>query len=150
MCLCRFYVNLLWWGFQNNEPVLSIDMESPRVNEDVGEALFLDDGSNTDYLQEMGAMLNDLHHGYEHSKGFIEAIQQLDLIEPFTLEIKLNDGSDNQLLGFYTVNEEKLMRLKGEQLGELHERGYLHPLFMVVASMSRLTALIDKKNRSLK
>ena len=37
-----------------------------------------------------------------------------DLIESFTLKVDLNDGTQNQLQGFYTINEDKLNGLSAE------------------------------------
>lgn len=131
------------------KPVVSIDMDSPRVSEEHGEALFEDDGQPTQFLKSNMSRLEALHQGHEHNKGFIEALVSAELIESFTLDITLNDGSANQLLGFYTINEEKLNQLDGETLGKLNVQGYLQPIYMAVASLARIRTLIDKKNALL-
>ena len=86
----------------------------------------------------MMSNLEALHLGYEHSKGFVSALTAIDLLEPFTLEITLDNGSNNQLLGFYTINEQKLLELDGETLGGLNAKGYLQPIYMAVASYAQL------------
>jgi hypothetical protein len=63
------------------------------------------------------------------------------------LDIELDDGSQNRLAGFYTIHEERLAALKPEQLGRLHEAGYLQAIYMAVASLSQFRELIERKNR---
>jgi hypothetical protein len=121
-------------------------MDSPKISEEKGQALFDNDSQPTDYLKAMMSRLESLHHGHEHNKGFISALTEAELLEPFTLEITLDNGSTNQLIGFYTINEEKLLELDGSTLEELNKQGFLQPIYMAVASYARIRALIDKKN----
>ena len=132
-----------------NNPVVSIDMDNPRVNTEKGEALFTEEGNQTPYLEGAIAVLEAIHAGHEHNKVFVQALLANDLLEPFTLEITLNDGSNNQLLGFYTINEEKLRDLDGDTLSRLSKEGYLQAIYMQIASFARVRTLIDKKNALL-
>lgn len=128
------------------KPVVSIDMDNPRINNNEGEPLFSDNGEPTDYLKESISMLEAIHHGHEHNKGFVETLLEHDLLEAFTLEVVLNDGSKNQLTGFYTIAEQKLHELEGDTFAMLNKRGYLQAIFMAVASHSRLRPLVEKRN----
>jgi hypothetical protein len=130
--------------------MLSLDMDSPRVNKERGEALFEPLGGRTPFLEEMATLLERLYHGTEHGKAFVAALQEHGLIESVNFEITLQDGSRNQLLGFYAINEEKLQGLSGEALGQLGEKGFLMPLFMVLASTVNMAALVELKNARMK
>jgi len=130
-------------------PVVSINVESPRVSETEGEALFTDSGEPSEYLQKSMENLQTIHRGHEQNKTFIAALLENDLLEGFNLDITLKDGSNNRLEGFYTINEEKLAGLQAETLGQLHEQGFLQAIYMAVASFSRVSGLIAKKNASL-
>ena len=130
-------------------PVVSINVESPRVSETEGEALFSDDGEPSEYLQKSMENLQTIHRGHEQNKAFIAVLLENDLLEGFNLDITLKDGSNNRLEGFYTINEEKLAGLQAETLGKLHEQGFLQAIYMAVASFSRVSGLIAKKNASL-
>jgi hypothetical protein len=130
-------------------PVVSIDIESPRVSETQGEALFTDGGEPTEYLQKSMQNLQTIHQGHEQNKLFIDALLENDLLEGFNLDITLKDGSNNRLEGFYTINEENLAALEDEVLGKLHKQGFLQAIYMAVASFSRVTGLIAKKNARL-
>ena len=144
-------------GFQKSQEtsdgtplrVLSLDMDSPRVNTEVGEPLFHPLGGYTDFLEQKANLLEAIYQGMEHSKAFVGALQEQDLIEAVTLEIPLRDGSRNQLLGFSCLSEEKVQALSGEVLGAFNEQGFLMPLFMVLASTANLQRLVEMKNETL-
>jgi hypothetical protein len=127
--------------------MIHVDLDSPRVSTSEGEPLFLSYGGSSEYLERVSRMLRSIHDGLETTKGFVEALLHLELLESFVLDIELDDGSQNRLAGFYTINEEHLAALKGEQLARLHEVGYLQAIYMAVASLSQFRALIERKNR---
>ena len=137
-------------GYQGTDddlkPIVSIDMDSPKISEGIGEPLFDKHSQPTEFLKKMMIKLESLHHGHEHNKGFITALIVEDLLEPFTLEVTLDNGFNHQLIGYYTINEDKLRDLDGPTLADFNSKGYLQPIYMVVASYARVRALIDKKN----
>lgn len=136
-------------GEEDKQEIVSIDMNSPRVSQSEGEALFLEHGGTTDYLAAMTEMLEIIRLGHEMNAEFIETLLEMDLIESVTLEIELKDHSKHQLFGFYAINEDRLKELDGEALGKLHSRHYLESVYMIVASWSRVRTLVDKKNERL-
>ena len=126
--------------------VVSIDMNSPRVNESEGEALFLPHGGVSDYLSSVTEMLETIRLASEMNEPFVDALLELDLIESVTMQIELRDRSKNELLGYYTINEDKLQKLDGETLGRLHNNHYLESIYMILASLSSFRTLVEKKN----
>jgi hypothetical protein len=144
-------------GFQSDaddaevkNPVVSIDMDSPRVSETEGEPLFLEHGGSSKFLQKVTGNLELIHQAHEHSKKFVDALIEHDLLESFTLNIELDNGSANQLMGYYTINEDSVQQLSAESLASLNSQGFLQPIFMVLASHSSIRALIELKNAKLK
>lgn len=122
-------------------------MDHPRISsDDTGTRLFDEDGGTTRYLEEIAGMLGELHVGLEGSGDFFAALDRHALLEPFTLEVPLSDGSKNSLVGFHIVNEDKLRALDGDALGDLHAAGHLMPLFMAIASLSQLSRLVERKD----
>ena len=130
--------------------VLSLDMDHPRISRETGERLFQPLGGRTPYLERMADLLEAIYHGYEHNKRFVAALQEQDLIENVNFDITLDDGSKNQLLGFYTINEDKLQQLPGSALEQFSKAGFLMPVFMMLASMTNFRTLVEFKNRKLK
>ena len=129
--------------------VVSIDLNSPRVNESEGQALFLEHGGISEYLTSITEMLETIRLASEMSTGFVDALLELDLIESVTMQVELEDKSKNELLGYYTINEEKLQQLDGEALGKLHANHHLESIFLIIASMSNFRTLVQKKNDQL-
>lgn len=141
-------------GFQQKSDgekglVISLDLDHPRVSYTEGEALFLPHGGNSKYIERVSHVLNTIHEGQAATEGFVDAMLVHDLIEPFALNVDLDDGSKNRLEGFHTVHEEKLTQLDGEVLAEFSQKGYLQCAYMVVASLSNIRKLIQKKNEQL-
>ena len=130
--------------------MLSLDMAHPRVSKERGEPLFQPLGGRTPFLEEMAALLETIYQGAELNKKFVQALQELGLIEYVTFDIALADGSRNQLLGFFAIDEEKVRGLSGEVLGQLSSSGFLMPLFMMLASTTNVRTLVEMKNARLK
>lgn len=142
-------------GFQKSNPgaerqlIVSIDMDSPRISASEGTALFLEQGGNSGFLEYMADVLQTIHSGHEQNAGFVDALLAHDLIEGITLKITLTDQSENELRGMYTLNDEKLQKLDARALGELNRQGFLLPAYMVLASQSQLSSLVELRNARL-
>lgn len=143
------YQNVNTDGMVTQQPVVHVDMDSPRVSSTEGEVVFLEQGGQSPYLQEMSSVLKAIDEGHRQTKAFIDILLENDLIESVSIKVQLNNGSHNELGGLYTLNEEKIAELSGDRLTSLHQQGYLQNMHMVLASMSNMTALIEKKNQQL-
>jgi SapC len=128
-------------------PVVSLDLEHPRVSQDDGEPLFDSAGEPSQFLQQKIALLGQLHRGLQLGRGFIDALLQHELLVQVVLDLAFNDGAKKSLQGFYCIDEERLHGLKGDVLESLNRAGYLQPVFMAVASLSRVRDLIERRNR---
>ena len=127
-----------------------IDMASPRISASgEGTRVFDEDGRPTPYMEAMATRLADLDQGYRQSDEFCATLERLDLLEPFTLEVPLDDGSRHSLVGYHIIAEGRLATLDGAALGDLQAKGYLLPIFMAVASLSRFSDLVARKNTRL-
>ena len=127
-----------------------IDMESRRIGGGEGMRVFDEAGRPTPYLEAVVEKLGALDAGYRASADFISALERHGLLEPLTLEIMLEDGSKNRLVGFHTIDEDRLRALDPAALGELHAAGHLMPIFMALASLANVGELVARKNRSLR
>lgn len=126
-----------------------VDLASPRIGGAEGVRVFDEDGRPTPYLERVAEDLGALHEGYRASAGFFASLRRHDLLEPLTLEITLDDGSINRLVGFHVIDEARLQALDAAALGELAVDDHLLPIFMALASLGQLPALIARKNARL-
>jgi hypothetical protein len=128
-----------------------IDLDHSRVAEAGNEGLrpFDDHGRPTPYLESIMAGLDELDQGHRSSADFFAALERYDLLEPFSFDVELGDGSSHRLVGYHLIDEEKLHALEPGALAELHSAGHLMPIFMALASVSNLAALVERKNKRL-
>lgn len=127
--------------------VLSLDMDSKRVSETEGEALFNEDGTGTPFLENMNGLISRLMAGIESTKAFIKALQEHDLIMATKLDVRFGDGTSKSFDGLHCVKEEKLRELSDETITEFYKKGYLQACFMIMASMGNVQKLIALKNQ---
>lgn len=136
-------------GVSGEELMVNVDLDHPRVSRTEGEPVFLQHGGSTEFLERSNSLLFAIHQGLQSLPGWLAALLEHELLESFVLEVELNDGSQNRLVGLYTINEDRLQALSGEAIAGLHARGYLQPIYMVLASLSNFRMLIDRKNAAL-
>jgi hypothetical protein len=145
-------------GFQEdpNDPmaetkrVVTIDVDHPRVSKEMGVAIFSENGGYSDFLQKVSDLLEAIYHGGIQNKALMAALEQHNLLQSMDLDIALADGSHRQLNGFYVVDDLALQQLDGDALDSLNKQGLLLPIYMMVASMSQLRALVERKNLRVK
>jgi len=129
------------------QPVVHVDLDSPRVSETEGVPVFLQHGGISEYLERINRVLHTIHEGLAAEKGFIDALLELELLESFTLDVDLDVRSRFRVAGFYTINEDRLGEFGGEALAALNARGYLQPIYMALASLSNIADLVNRKKR---
>lgn len=126
----------------SGEPMLHIDLDHPRVGQ--GEALFLEHGGSTPFLQRMASLMRSLHEGMATNAAFVDALLAHELLESFVLDLRLPGRSPAKLTGLYTIAEERLAALDAPALHALAQAGYLEPVYMAVASLSHLSDLVGR------
>ena len=136
-------------GIPQRQPVITIDLDHPKVSESEGNQVFLAHGGESPLLERINSILMTIHQGHDINQAFSKLLVGLDLIESFTLQVELNDGSGHNLTGMYAINEERLGELNADALDALHRAGHLQSVYMMLASMPNLGKLIDRKNQTL-
>jgi hypothetical protein len=131
------------------ELMIHVDLDHPRVSRTEGEAVFLPAGGNAPYLQGVVGLLGAIYDGLEVAPSMFAAFEELALIEPVVVEIKLDDERSYDLPDLYTISQERLAGLEAANLLRLHQSGLLRAAQWVVSSMGNLRALIDLKTRKL-
>ncbi len=135
-------------GSADGEPSVHVDLDSPRiVGDGQGEAVFKEFGGNTPYLERISSVLRALHEGLQQNPSFSARLLALDLLEPFTLDATLRDGTPLRLEGLYQINEERLRALDGATLEQLNRNGALEAIHMVIASGAHFRDLIERTER---
>lgn len=131
----------------SRSPKIHIDMDNPKVDHEEGYPLFLEYGGNSPYLEHIANILKVIHQGIAAQDLMFKVFAEMDLIEPVNIDIDLHDGGKHRLLGNYTINEEKLAALSGDQLEKLSQLGFLPLAYAVIASITNIKKLTEMKNQ---
>lgn len=124
-----------------------IDMDHPRVSTTgEGVRLFEAGGQPTPYVEQIADMLGALDAGYRASGDYFAALARYDLIEPFSMDVTLDNGAMHRLVGYHLINEDRLAALEPGAVAELHAEGHLLPTYMALASLGNLARLVRRKN----
>ena len=129
--------------------VIALDESHPKLSLESGERLFSDAGGYSDHLERIIGLLETIEASHPHTLEFSATLDELDLITPLDFKCTLNDGSAHTLTGFLGIDEERLQRLSEDTLSSLHQKGFLLPLFMMLASQSQVSRLLALKNDKL-
>lgn len=130
------------------EPLIQVDMESPRIRPD-GTSVFLQHGGSSDYLKRVSKVLKVIQEGWGVAKTLYPTLDKMELIEPVNININLSETERYSIENYYTVSEEKLMALDGDQLKKLNELGYLQAAYYILASQTNVSRLVARKNRKI-
>ncbi|MDE3015724.1 MAG: SapC family protein [Pseudomonadota bacterium] len=88
------------------------------------------------------------------TRQFCSKLKELNLLAPNRSDAKLDTGRMIQLGGFQVIDQEKLGRLPGDTIGELHKQGWLPLMYYALLSTSswrnlvNLAAESERKNES--
>lgn len=132
---------------RHGEPAVHVDLDDPRVGTDSGEALFRAHGGTTDFLDQASAVLHALHVGMAALPAFSRALETHRLLEPLAMEVQLDDGGSLRVGGMHVVDEARLRALEADALVQLHRDGHLEALYMAIASLANMDALVERARR---
>ena len=132
---------------ESETPLIHIDLDHAKVGHEDGVSLFLEHGGNSPYLEHIASVLKLIHQGVAMQDMMFSVFEQMDLIQPVNIDIDLNNGERQRLLGNYTIDEDKLAALGGDDLKKLNMLGFLQLAYAVVASMTNVRRLIEIKNK---
>ena len=138
-------------GIPKQNPVVHIDMDHPKVVQEPGgtegEALFLEHGGTTEFLNHKSSVLMGILEGKQQADSLLAALTQYQLLEPLSLSVTFDNGEQLNVSGLMTINEEVLKDLSKEVVADLHEKQYLAPIYMMLASLTNVRKLVELRNQ---
>jgi len=129
--------------------VVCFDSESPAISSNNGQALFSDNGMDTEYFQQAKYCLAQLLEGEIANKQLLEQLDKLDLLQVIKMEVTFANQQSTTLHGLYTIDTEKLAALSAEKIAHLHKAGLLQAIYTLITSLGQIHHLIDLKNKQL-
>lgn len=130
----------------NSDYLICFDPNSPTITTE-GEHLFTEAGEDSDYFIQVKACLGQLLQGEVDNNKLIDLLQELELLQPLSLDITFENDQSTRLNGLYTIDQNKLAALSSDHITKLHQKSLLQPIYTMIASLGQIYALIDKKNK---
>jgi hypothetical protein len=140
----RRYPFILSGNPGDSQLVVCIDEACTGFGQDKGERLFLDDGSQSPYLQANIRFLQQYQRDAEQTRQLMRQIRSAGLLEPMEANVEINGGMKLQVQGFLTVNRARLKALDGETLAGLHRSDALELIYQHLASLNMFNQLVDR------
>jgi hypothetical protein len=123
-----------------------ICVEKSHIDEKAGEALFDAKGKPTEKWQEIERLLSEYEIDLERSREMCGILADYGLLEPFTMQAKMNTGgSPLAMTGMHRVAEAKIEHLNASQLKNLVKKGILSRLYAHLLSLDNFAHLLDRK-----
>lgn len=120
------------------------DAAFPGWNREEGRDLFVEDGGNSDFLNEMIQFLQNFSTEMERTRAFVEKLNALELLGTRTIKLTHASGETFVLSDFLAVDEEKFMALADETILELHKAGFLGWIYAHLMSLGNANALFER------
>jgi len=125
-----------------------IDLDSPFVGEDKDQALFDEEGNDTDFFKGIQEQLGRLYDNEVANEKFVKLLQDNELLQELELNVAFNNGENKKLVGLYGINEKKLQELSDEKVLEFYKSGVFMPIHAMLASAGQVNRLAQLRNSS--
>ncbi|MCP3850237.1 MAG: SapC family protein [Gammaproteobacteria bacterium] len=127
----------------SSEFIVCIDEKATVIGKSGEHSLFLNNGKQSDYLNEKIRFLQELQVESEKTLKFTKRVNELDLFEPMNANINLNNGDNISISGFYTINKEKFKALDGQVFKDLVESDDMKLIYEHLTSLDNFSKLIN-------
>ncbi|GLX78462.1 hypothetical protein tinsulaeT_18020 [Thalassotalea insulae] len=125
-----------------------IDIDSPFVGEDKDNALFDEEGNDTEFFKSIQDQLGRLYENEVANENFVKILAENELLQELELQVAFNNGERKKLVGLFGINEEKLQNLTDEKILELYKQGAFMPIHAMLASSGQVNRLAQLRNAS--
>ena len=132
-------------GPDEADPLISIDLDDPRVGYEEGESVFLSHGGYSPYLELMMQTLRRIHVGAAAAHDFFAHLQSFSLIEPVTVQASFGERIQYTVPDVFTISKSRMAELTGDELHKLNSLGLLEHCFAVLSSAGNMSRLVDMK-----
>lgn len=138
----RRYPFILSQADDQDKAFLCIDESFPGFNQnEEGVALISDDGSASEYTDEILKFLSQFQAEHQRTKIISQRLRELNLFEPKRAEAKLPHGQSKAIHGFYTIERSRLLTLSSEVLLDLVRSGVYEMICHHLASLRNFNTL---------
>lgn len=113
------------YPFALAEGKVIFDNKAPQLQEQEGEALFREDGENTDFLNKIMEFLAHTDAQFRATREYCQACAGNDFFTPFKAQVRTGEGKRLRLDNLFIIDEGKLNSLPDEQIRDWFRKGWL-------------------------
>lgn len=138
-------------GLADGEPAIHVDLSHPRIaaEDEDGALVFKPHGGETPELEAATDALRVLSAGAAAIAAMTELFDELALVEPVRLQVRIADDASVDFDGYMAITRETIARLDGGALARLNAAGLLDVAIFAAASLGTIPQLIARKRRKL-
>jgi len=121
---------------------VSVDEDSPLLNEVIGEALYDANGEQTEFLKKRIEHVVTVTKQTLQARAMTRRLVDKNLLRSRPMSIQYSQDSPKyELDGIYTIDEEALEALGGEEYLKLRQRGLLPLIYAHLSSLHQISRL---------
>lgn len=124
--------------------ILCINEQADNVSNTEGQALFNEDGTQTEFFQGINNFFRDYIDANTANKNVLDQIVEMGLLRADGLQYRDAAGNENRVNGFFVIDQEKFNALSDEQFLTLRKFGVLPAIYAHFASLERIGNLISR------
>ncbi len=130
---------------EKDQLTLAVEGEyKSEAKEDESRKLFLEDGSNSEFLNGVLGFLNQFQANAVATGEFIKQLEDLELLEERVANITTKDKKKYTINGFYVVNEEKLKNLTKKKKEAICDKNVIQLITAHLISLSNIQKIGSK------
>ncbi len=145
----RCYPFVLARANEGADYLVCVDDASPAVVKSGGEALFEDNGQESEYLRRNIDLLSEFQGHMKRTRAFTQRLRDAGLLKEITLQVVPEGGEPLSLQGVQVVDEQKLMALEDDKVQALFRLGELGWVYAHLASLRNVQRLSKRLSRRL-
>ncbi len=128
------------------QALLSLDTSYAGLDQEgkAGQALFDQDGKETDFLKNMLAFAQGFQDDYQRTRLVCAEIDKLGLFKGMNMQATLANGGSFNMGGFLVVDEQKLLQLDDATITNLFKSGLLGTLYAHLISLGNANQLVAR------
>jgi len=139
-CMARVTLNQV----EQKDRLICVEKEA--IDEGAGEAMFDAEGKPAEKWSGIERLLTEYEADLERVREMCAVLADYGLLEPFTMQAKLNKGGGPlAMTGMHRVAEAKIEHLNASQLKNLVKKGILSRIYAHLLSLDNFGGLLERK-----
>lgn len=142
--LRRYPFLLVRAAADTDQLVLCIDPAAPQLSSSEGEPLFEAEGKPSPLATKAFEFTRSVEAAFRKTQEFAEGLLLMGLLQPAVIQFD-HAGKPFRVDGFHAVERERLMKLTGEQLTTLRDKGWLEAIHAHLLSLTGIAEFKQKE-----